>query len=118
MAATVEAGTIVLNARFVIARAMITYPPTQQSTTNKRERGMCTTNNAISAANMTLLLIIRNTYRQLSRSEARRHIRKSQGHPVEWDYGRVGWTSSMTFLLILIFLGIGIGWGGAMEARG
>ena len=73
MAATVEAGTIVFDARFAIARAMITYPPTQQSTTNKRERGMCTTNNAIPAVNVILLLIIRKTYRQLSRSEARQH---------------------------------------------
>ena len=110
--ATVEAGTIVLDARFVIARAMTTYPSTQQPTTNKREREMCTTNNragAIAAANMTLLLIIGNKYRQLSRSEGRRHILKCEEHPVEWDYGRVGWTSSMAFLLILIFLGIGFG---------
>ena len=37
MAATVEAGTIALNARFAIGRAMITSPSTQQSTTKKRE---------------------------------------------------------------------------------
>ena len=39
MDATVEAGTIVLDARFTIGRAMITYLSTQQSTTKKRERG-------------------------------------------------------------------------------
>ena len=91
-AAIVEAGTIVLDARFVIGRAMITYPSTQQSTTKKREREVCTMNNnagAVAAANTTLLLTVGSTYMQLSRSEARRHRYKCQGHPVEWDYGRV-----------------------------
>ena len=103
VAATVEAGAIVLDARFVIGRAMITHPPSQQSTMKKREREMRTMNNnadAIVAANMTLLLTMGSIYRRRSRSEARRCMYKCQGHPVEWDYCWVGWTSSMAFLLI------------------
>ena len=68
---------------------------------------------AIAVANMTFLFTIGSIYQHLSRSETRRHIRKCQGHPVEWEYGRMEWTSSMTlfveFSLSFRFVGYWLG---------